>query len=111
MAGDRPGRLGRLLGSFTGSMEMPREVMLDVPRVTLIGDLQAQIENHRGVLEYTPDRVRIRTRAGVLTVTGSLLKIGSIFRDEVVIDGRIRRVELEAAAGDGAGEREKGSRP
>src|SRR5690554_6181386 len=96
MASDpKPGRLGRLLGSFTGSMEMPRDVVLDVPRVTLIGDLQAQIENHRGVLEYTPGRVRVRTRAGVLIVTGSRLKIGSIYRDEVIIDGHIRRVELE----------------
>ena len=79
---------------------MPREVMLDVPRVTMIGTLQVQIENHKGVLEYTPGRVRVRTRDGALTVSGSRLKIGSIFREEVVIDGRIDRIELENSPGD-----------
>ncbi len=77
------GRLGRWLTRLTGSMEMPQEVLLDVPRVTMIGRLQVQIENHRGVLEYTPGRIRIRTGDGVLVIVGSRLKIGSIFREEV----------------------------
>jgi len=76
-------------------MEMPQEVLLDVPRVTMIGRLQVQIENHRGVLEYTPGRIRIRTRDGVLVIVGSRLKIGSIFREEVTIDGAVDRIEVE----------------
>lgn len=89
------GRLGRWLTRLTGSMEMPQEVLLDVPRVTMIGRLQVQIENHRGVLEYTPGRIRIRTRDGVLVIVGSRLKIGSIFREEVTIDGAVDRIEVE----------------
>lgn len=101
-------RLGRFLTRLTGSMEMPKEVLLDVPRVTMIGRLQVQVENHRGVLEYAPGRIRIRTRDGILTVSGSRLKIGSIFREEVTIDGSVDRIELERA--EAAGGRESSPR-
>ncbi|MBO2520635.1 MAG: sporulation protein YqfC [Clostridia bacterium] len=102
--GSPPARAARLLGRLAGSMEMPRDVMLDAPRVTVIGALQAYVENHKGILEYTPSRVRVRTRDGLVTVTGSRLKIGRLFREELVIDGRVDRVELEPAEAPGSGE-------
>lgn len=94
------GRIVSFVRSLSRSLEMPQDVVLDVPRVTLIGDMQAQIENHRGVVEYTPTRVRIRAAGGVLAVEGKGLRIGSIYRDEVVVEGRIDRLEL-GRRGDG----------
>lgn len=99
MEGKSKTGFSRFLQNLTGSMDMPQEVVLDIPKVTLIGGVQVQVENHRGVLEYTPTCIRVRTRDGVLVVTGGRLRIGSIFRDEVVVEGRIERIEL---AGDGA---------
>lgn len=94
--GSLPGasRWRRFLQSLSGSLEMPREVLLDVPRATLIGSMQVQVENHKGVLQFSPTCVRIRTRDGEMVVTGSRLKIGSIFKDEVVVEGRIDRIDL-----------------
>ncbi len=90
----RKGRFNRFLQGLTGSLEMPGEVMLDLPRATLIGTMQVQIENHKGIVEYQPTRIRIRTRDGELVVSGSRLRIGSIFKDEVVIEGRIASLDL-----------------
>jgi len=91
----RPVRARGLLGKFAGSMELPREVMLDVPRVIMIGTLQVHVENHKGILEYTPSRVRVRTPDGVVTVSGRRLRIGRIGREELTVDGRVDRVEIE----------------
>lgn len=90
-------RLTSLLQSLSGSMEMPHDVILDVPRATIIGRVQVQIENHKGVLEFTPTRVCIGARDGVFVITGSRLRIGSIFKDEVVIDGRIDSMNLQGS--------------
>jgi len=92
-------RIKSFVRSLSESLEMPQDVVLDVPRVTLIGNVQVQIGNHKGVLEYTPTRIRIRTRDGILVVEGKRLKIGSIFRDEVVVEGRIERLDLDAPRG------------
>ena len=99
-----PGRWRRFLQSLAGELELPRDVVLDVPCATLIGRFQVQVTNHKGVLSYTPTCVRIATRDGVFVVTGSRLRIGSIFRDEVVVAGSIDRIDLsgpEAAGGEG----------
>lgn len=102
--GVRPlGRWRRFLQSMAGSLEMPRDVVLDVPRVTLIGTFQVHVENHKGVLEYTPTRVRIATRGGAFVITGRRLRIGSIFKDEVVVEGRIACIELGPGPDPGGG--------
>lgn len=93
------GRFLNLLRSLSDSLELPQDVVLDVPRVTLIGGVQVQIGNHKGVLEYSPSRIRIRTRDGLLAVEGQGLRIGSIFRDEVVVEGRIERIDLSPESG------------
>jgi len=90
-----PGRARRFLGKLAGSMEMPREVMLDVPRVVVIGAVEVHVENHQGILEFTPSKVRIQTRDGVVTVSGRRLKIGRIGREELVSGGRVDQIALE----------------
>ena len=32
-------------------MAMPRDVVLDLPRITLLGNLQCCVENHHGILQ------------------------------------------------------------
>lgn len=87
-------RFRRWVDRLSGVLEIPPEIALDIPKATLIGHLQLQVENHRGVLEYTSRRVRIRTHAGELVVNGSRLTIGSIFQKDILIEGHITGVEL-----------------
>lgn len=84
----------RFLRSLSGSLEMPGDVVLDLPRATLIGKVQIHVENHKGVLHFAPTCVRIGTRDGEMIITGRRLKIGSIYKDEVVVEGRIEGLTL-----------------
>jgi len=94
-AGFRGGeRILRFIRSLSASLELPQDALLDIPRVVLVGGVQAHIGNHKGVVEYTPARVRVLCRDGLLTVEGKGLRIGSIFRDELVVEGQIERIDL-----------------
>ncbi len=75
-------------------LELPRDIMLDLPKVTLIGGYQLCIENHKGIIEYSTDLVRINTKAGILIAAGKGLIIKSIVIGEIIIMGRICRVEF-----------------
>lgn len=104
LAGGRPkvpnqgaGKVRGLLERFSSELDLPPDLLLDLPRATLVGGVQLLIENHRGLLEYTPGRVRILTGAGQLTVVGERLTIGRILRDELRLDGRIDAVYLTEA--------------
>lgn len=76
------------------ALELPQDIVFNLPKATLIGDVQVLVENHRGLSKYTPREIHIRTARGELVVLGSRLRIGSIFPQELVVDGRILQVQL-----------------
>lgn len=75
-------------------LELPRDIVLDLPRVTFVGNLQLYIENYKGIIEYSDGLIRIKTKPGTLIVTGNGLTIRSIIMEEIIIEGRVDKVEF-----------------
>ncbi|MBU7005890.1 sporulation protein YqfC [Phosphitispora fastidiosa] len=72
--------------------DIPRDLMMDLPKVVLVGDVQVLIENHRGIMVYTPETVKVSTTIGDLAVTGTDLTLKNILPDEIMVEGRIKSV-------------------
>jgi len=88
-------RMNRRLQKWTANLlELPQDVVYDLPRVTMIGDRQLYIENHRGVLHFSSDRLRLALSKGELEVTGEDLVIRTIWTEEVFIEGVIKHIEV-----------------
>ena len=77
------------------AMELPKEIMLNLPKVTIIGNVQCCIENHRGVIEYSGERVRVAINSGELIVSGQDLVIKYLSSEEIAVDGSINAVYYE----------------
>jgi len=89
------GRMKRKLHKLTASwLDMPQDVVFELPRITLIGDRQLYIENHRGVIDFTNDVLRLSLSKGELEVRGKELIIRTIWTDEVFVEGIITSIEL-----------------
>ncbi|NPV70472.1 MAG: sporulation protein YqfC [Firmicutes bacterium] len=86
---------GRIRNRIAGALELPGDVVLDLPRITLIGNVEMSVENHRGLIEYSPECVVIGFGEGQITIRGEELKIGSIVPDEITLTGRICSIGLE----------------
>ncbi len=81
---------------FVNLLELPRELVLDLPRATLIGNRQVVVENHRGVVEFTPERVRLATGSGEIRIEGEGLVLRNILLEEVVVEGKILALSFGA---------------
>lgn len=84
----------RLRQKVAESLELPKEVIMDAPKVTIIGNVQVNIENHRGIVEYNRSSIRINTSKGIFKITGADLMIRSIASEEVIIDGNIEGIDI-----------------
>lgn len=84
-------RVKRQVSDF---LEIPSDVMLDLPKIVLVGDLQLFVENHRGIVEYTPEVVKLIVGEGEICVTGENLSIRNIMADEIIVEGKIKAVNL-----------------
>ncbi|MEW6032749.1 MAG: sporulation protein YqfC [Bacillota bacterium] len=78
--------------------EIPEDIVLNVPRITIIGNLQMIIENHRGLIEYSPQRIRVGTGGGQLVIRGEELAVGSVFVEDLSVMGRFEVIEFEGPA-------------
>ncbi|MET3290106.1 sporulation protein YqfC [Brevibacillus fluminis] len=87
-------RWGRRLRHLAvGVLDIPQDVVLEVPRITMIGQLQMYIENHRGVLHFTESELRLLLTNGQLIVYGEQLVIRAILPEELLLEGRIGGVK------------------
>ncbi len=76
--------------------------VLELPESTLAGGLhiemhsnhEAVVENCRGVLEYTPQIIRLMAGGMVVKFSGRGLAIGSLNRNTTVVSGTITAVEF-----------------
>lgn len=80
--------------SIAEALELPKDIILDVPKIIMIGNLQIYIENHKGILEYTDERIRINTKNNVLRIIGKNLILKNIVMEEIIIVGEINQVDF-----------------
>lgn len=80
--------------NITNALELPLDVALDLPKITMVGNLKVEITNHKGIIEYKNEIIRINTNIGILKITGKSLEIKNIFIEEINIDGEIEKIEI-----------------
>lgn len=76
------------------ALDVPSDVILDMPRLTMIGFLQLYIENHRGVLLFSDQELRLLLKKGQLIIRGEGLVIRTILSEELFLEGSIRAIEI-----------------
>lgn len=74
------------------SLDLPEEVMLNVPTANIYGNKKMEIYNFKGLIEYTEEKVRINTSVGVLIVVGAKLEIKIMTTEELHILGNIVQI-------------------
>ncbi|WP_199618746.1 sporulation protein YqfC [Paenibacillus alkalitolerans] len=87
-------RFTRKFTKWTADMlDLPQDVIFDLPRVTMIGNMQLYVENHRGVLQFTGEYLKLALSQGSMEVYGQQLSIRTILPEEMFIEGIIREVK------------------
>ncbi len=87
-------RTEKLKKNIADALELPQDIVLDLPKITMVGNLQLYIENHKGIIEYTSNQIRIYTKLGILRILGTNLLLKNIVMEEIVIIGEIKQVEF-----------------
>lgn len=79
-------------GWMTKNMELPQDVMMDLPRITMIGQIHIYIENHRGLLAFSDKELRLLLKQGQLLIRGKAFVIKTILPEEILLEGKIDSV-------------------
>jgi len=78
----------------TEILELPKEIVLDVPKITIIGATNLVLENYKGIIEYSEGCVRVNTSIGIVRITGRRLSIKEITSEDIMVDGDLEAFEF-----------------
>lgn len=77
---------------LTNQLELPADLVMDLPRITMIGHIHIYIENHRGLLTFSDKELRLLLKQGQLLVRGEEFVIKTILPEEILLEGKIHQV-------------------
>ena len=76
-------------------LEIPREVISNIPKITITGFDEVFIENFKGILEYEDFFARISTEIGNININGFNLKLDQMTDNDILVSGKIENIDFE----------------
>lgn len=88
------GKKSSIKHKLSESLDLPKDVILNIPNIKITGNTEIMIENHRGILEYSNEILRMNSGLGVIKIVGSNLQIKEVSQEDIQIQGLIDSVEF-----------------
>ena len=74
---------------------IPKDIVMNLARLTIIENREIYIENHKGIIKYTDKEILIKTETGILSVCGKDLKIEYIRTNDIFVFGFFEKIGYE----------------
>lgn len=76
------------------TLDLPQDLFLGVPDISLTGNKEVYISNHRGILSYGEEEMLILAKEFQIRICGKKLNIVSYSKEDLTIQGYISAVEF-----------------
>ena len=83
------------MSKFDKIFDIPEDLSLEIPKVTILGFNKMLIENYKSVLEYQDFFIRIKMSTGLININGFELFMNEMTKDDLIITGNIESVDFE----------------
>ncbi|NLY78080.1 MAG: sporulation protein YqfC [Tissierellia bacterium] len=87
-------KMSNIKYNISEALELPKDLILDLPKIVMIGNIQINISNHKGIVEYTQEVLRVNSSIGIIKISGSDMELKTILSEEIIVKGNIEKVEI-----------------
>ena len=92
----RKPKLNQVKSNIVESLELPRDIMYGAVIITAMGRSQVLVENYKGIIEYTREKIRLQTKNCQVTVQGKQLVVEYYTNEEMKITGFIQGISYDS---------------
>lgn len=75
------------------ALKLPKDFVYGAVIVTVTGQCEAYVENYKGILEYSENKIKLQTKTCQVMITGKRLLIAYYTNDEMKITGQILEIK------------------
>lgn len=79
-------------------LNLPTEVILDIPRILVTSNREITIENHKGIIAFDKDEIKVNSKIGAIKVQGREFEILYIGSSTITINGIFKSIVYEGAS-------------
>ena len=83
------------IDKINNMLELPKEICLELPKISIIGFEEMTVENYQGVLEYEDFYIKLKTKIGTININGIGLKLEKITEENLKVKGKINSITIE----------------
>lgn len=73
-------------------LHLSQDVMLGLPKITIIGQIHIYIENHNGLKGFTDTELELASQNGSIRIQGSGFVLKLMLPEEILLEGTIEKV-------------------
>ena len=75
--------------------DLPRDIMFNLPKITIVSDNEITIENHKGVVLFEDKEVKINSSVGLISISGRDFEILFMGGSTLTLSGKFKSVLYE----------------
>ena len=75
--------------------DLPKDIVLNVPKITIIGNEEITIENHKGIILFERNIMKINTKVKPINIEGENFEILYIGDSTITISGKFKSISYE----------------
>ncbi len=79
---------------LTDGLDLPNEIILNVPLITIVGRSKIVIENFKNIVQYSNEIVKINTSCGIFKIVGKDIFLKELNKNKIYIKGTITQFEF-----------------
>lgn len=68
------------------------EILLNVPLVSMVSNNEFTLENYKGIVLYSENKIKINTSMGIISIVGDELTLSKVLAEKITITGKINEV-------------------
>lgn len=76
-------------------LDIPKDIILNMPKITIIGQEEITIENHKGIVLFERNIIKVNTKLKPLCIEGDNFEILYIGDSTITISGRFISISYE----------------
>ena len=76
------------------ALDLPQDIFLGLPSISMMGNKEIYISNHKGILSYGQEEICILIKDYQIRIIGRTLTICSYSKDDLTIQGHIHSLEF-----------------
>lgn len=80
---------------LTEKLDLPKDIILNLPKITVIGNSEITIENHKGIILFERNVIKISTKIKVVNIEGENFEILYIGDSTITISGKFKSISYE----------------